>query len=59
MDSAMIKATPKLNIRDTNKLLKRMERDLKHPVGPVATPKLHKAVRMIRQRHEQLSNRYR
>jgi len=37
-----------LNYKDSKKFLKRIEEDLKHPVGPVPTPKIEKAVEMLK-----------
>lgn len=43
-----IAPTPKLDAKATDNLLRRIKKDLKKPVGPVKTPKLSKAVRLIR-----------
>lgn len=36
-----------LNYEDSKKFWERVEEDLKHPVGPIPTPKLKAAVKMI------------
>ena len=36
-----------LNYEDSKKFWKKVEEDLKHPVGPVPTPKINKAIKMI------------
>lgn len=36
-----------LDYEDSIKFMKRIEEDLKHPVGPVPTPKLKEAIKMI------------
>lgn len=38
-----------LNYEDSIKFLKRIKEDLKHPVGPVPTPKLKYAIKMIKE----------
>jgi hypothetical protein len=36
-----------LNYKESKRFLKRIKEDLKHPVGPVPTPKLKYAIKMI------------
>ena len=43
-----IAPTPKLDAKATDKLIRRIKRDLTKPVGLVKTPKLAKAVKLIR-----------
>jgi len=43
-----IAPTPKLGKEASEKFIKRVNRDLKNPVGPVPTPKLNEAIRMIK-----------
>lgn len=43
-----IAATPTLNAKASKKFYKQIERDLKHPVGPVPTPKIKDAIRLIK-----------
>lgn len=42
----------KLNKFDTKKLFKQMKKDLKNPVGPVPTPKLHMVEEKIKEGFE-------
>ncbi len=42
-----IQATPKLSIEETEKFLRRVERDLKKKVGLAPTPKLINAEKII------------
>jgi DNA-binding SARP family transcriptional activator len=37
-----------LNRKETKRFLKRIKEDLEHPLGPVPTPKLKKAIKMIK-----------
>lgn len=50
--SRPIKATPTLYGKGAEDFLKRVEEGLKHPVGPVPTPKLDKALEKIYQEIE-------
>ena len=43
-----ITPTPKLDSQESEKFLKRVERDLKRPVGLTPTPRLKKAEKAIR-----------
>ena len=43
--SKPIAATPKLNVKESERFLDMVEEGLKHPCGPVPTPKLPKALR--------------
>lgn len=36
-----------LNVKDSIKFLEKIKEDLKHPVGPVPTPKIKEAIQMI------------
>ena len=40
--------TPKLTKQATQKFIERVEKGLKQPVGPIATPKLHNAIKLIK-----------
>jgi len=40
--------TPKLNIKDSEDFLKRIEKDLKNKVGLIPTPRLEKAEKAVR-----------
>ena len=42
-----IAPTPKLNKAATKKFLSKVKRDLSRPVGPVETPKLAEAIKLI------------
>lgn len=39
--------TPKLGKKATNEFLDRIKKDLKKPVGPVPTPKIDEAIKLI------------
>lgn len=43
-----IAITPKLSKKATEKFLTKVKRDLSTPVGPVPTPKLAEAIRLIK-----------
>ena len=43
--SKPIAATPKLNVKESERFLDLVEDGLKHPVGPVPTPKLPKSLK--------------
>ncbi len=42
-----IAPTPSLDAKSWHLFLKRVDRDLKKPVGPVPTPKIDQAIKMI------------
>jgi len=39
--------TPRLNKKDSKIFLKKVEEGLKHPVGPVPTPKIERVLKQI------------
>jgi hypothetical protein len=43
--SKPIAATPKLNVKESERFLAMVEDGLKHPCGPVPTPKLPKSLK--------------
>jgi len=46
--SLSITPTPKLNIKDSEDFLKRIEKDLKNKIGLIPTPRLEKAEKAVR-----------
>ncbi len=42
-----IAPTPKLDLKATKKFFDMVERDLKKPMGPISTPKIDKAIKMV------------
>ncbi len=49
-----IAPTPKLDRKATEKFMRKVGRDLKRPVGLVATPKLDNVIKMIKADAQQL-----
>jgi len=42
-----IAPTPKLDVKGTEKFFAMVENDLKKPMGPIATPKIDKAIKKV------------
>lgn len=53
--SLPIQPTPILTEKEFNEFLKKVKEDLKFPVGLVPTPKLSKAIELIRKEKEKIN----
>lgn len=47
MKSRPITPTPSLNEKEWRRFMDRVEQDLKKPTGPVPTPRLEEAIKMV------------